>query len=58
MTYTMHFEGNFPKHERTLNETKHISITSSLIRLQALVSLTRIEAKHTKLTSLLPLFIH
>ena len=53
----MHFKGNFPKHERTLNETKHISITSSLIRLQALVSLTRTEAKHIKPTSFLVLFI-
>jgi len=54
----MHFKGSFPKHERTLNEAKHISITSSFIQPQALVSLTRIEAKHTKLTSFLTLFIH
>ena len=54
----MYFKGNFPKHERTSHETKHISITSSLIQLQTLVSLTRIEAKHTKLTSFLTLFIH
>ena len=44
--------------KRGLNETKHISMAPNLVRLQALVSLTRIEAKHIKLTSFLTLFIH
>ena len=42
--------------KRGLNETKHISMASNLIRLHALVSLTRIEAKHVKTTSKLILF--
>ena len=32
-------------------KTKHISITSNLIRLHALASLTRIESKHAYVTS-------
>ena len=42
--------------KRGLNETKHISMASNLIRLHALVGLTRIEAKHVKTTSKLILF--
>jgi len=55
----MHFEVTFlsmnaPKKVRM--KAKHISIASNLIRLHALATLTRIEAKLVKLTSFLILF--
>jgi len=37
-------------------KTKQISIASNLIRLHPLASLTRMEAKHVKRTSILILF--
>ena len=42
--------------KRGSNATKHISIVSNLIHLQALASLTRIDAKHVKPTSFVILF--
>ena len=50
----MHFEVTFLSMnvlKRGSNATKHISMVSNLIHLQALASLTRIDAKHIKLTS-------
>jgi len=55
----MHFKVTFlglnvPKRVRM--KAKHISRASNLICLYALASLTRIEAKHVRLTSFLILF--